>query len=305
MTRVPASLVTVFLAAMLGTGLLLPAQDTQEKVDKIFDRIEESRGTALWQGIRELEDLGRGSTDGVRKGLTRALDRYLDTRASGASLVMVDRTTGYTYRYRPTAEYVTASAVKVDILATLLLQNQRAHRTMTAAQRADADIMIRYSDNKAADRLFTYVGGAAGLNAANRRLKLGDTEAIDAKCLDLLCWSLTETTATESTKVAAADTGRAEARLARDGAMTLADTYGPLVAGPPATISADCTFVETIGMFSLPASANPLMLNIIASTPITVATEVMSWDRLWLSDWLIVSTSFVIRERTSPWVVVS
>ena len=47
-------------------------------------------------------------------------------------------------------------------------------------------------------------------------------------------------------------------------ATTLADTYGPLVAGPPATIAADCTFVETIGMFTLPASTNPLGLNIIA-----------------------------------------
>jgi hypothetical protein len=49
-----------------------------------------------------------------------------------------------------------------------------------------------------------------------------------------------------------------------NGAMTLADTYGPLVAGPPAAIAADCTFVETIGMFSLPATTNPLMLDILA-----------------------------------------
>ncbi|HZB32417.1 MAG TPA: hypothetical protein VE465_19825, partial [Streptosporangiaceae bacterium] len=63
-----------------------------------------------------------------RKGLTRAIDRYLAKRVSAASLVMMDRTTGFTYRYRPTKEYVTASVVKVDILAALLLRNQRAHR---------------------------------------------------------------------------------------------------------------------------------------------------------------------------------
>jgi beta-lactamase class A len=136
-----------------------------------------------------------------RKGLTRALDRYLKTRVSGASLVMVDRTTGFTYRYRPNAEYVTASVVKVDILAALLLQNQRARRKTTAAQRADAEIMIRYSDNKAADRLYTRVGGAAGVDAANRRLKLRRTRAVDGKCIDLLCWSLTRTTAADQIRL--------------------------------------------------------------------------------------------------------
>jgi C-terminal peptidase prc len=81
MTRVPALLAFVFVSVLLGSGLLLPAQDTQDKIDKIFDRIEESRGSALWQGIRELEDLGRGATDGIRKGLTRA-DAYVRIAAS-------------------------------------------------------------------------------------------------------------------------------------------------------------------------------------------------------------------------------
>jgi beta-lactamase class A len=136
-----------------------------------------------------------------RKGLSRALDRYLAKRVSDASLVMVDRTTGTTYRYRATSEYVTASVVKVDILATLLLQDQRAHRGLTAAQRADAEVMIRRSDNQAADRFYTRVGGAAGVDAANRRLKLRHTHAVDGRCIDLLCWSLTRTTADDQVRL--------------------------------------------------------------------------------------------------------
>ncbi|HZE97923.1 MAG TPA: S41 family peptidase [Planctomycetota bacterium] len=81
MTRVPAAIAFSFVAVLLGSGLLLPAQETQDRVDKIFDRIEESRGAGLWQGIRELEDLGRGATDGVRKGLTRA-DAYVRIAAA-------------------------------------------------------------------------------------------------------------------------------------------------------------------------------------------------------------------------------
>ncbi len=71
MSRPPASAVLVAVA-LLGSSFVLPAQDQQEKVDRIFDRIEESRGTGLWAGIRELEELGRGSVEQIRKGLTRA-----------------------------------------------------------------------------------------------------------------------------------------------------------------------------------------------------------------------------------------
>jgi len=81
MTRVPAALAFAFVSALIGTGLLLPAQESQDKIDKIFDRVEESKGAGLWQGIRELEDLGRGATEGVRKGLTRA-DAYVRIAAS-------------------------------------------------------------------------------------------------------------------------------------------------------------------------------------------------------------------------------
>jgi carboxyl-terminal processing protease len=72
MTRVRPLLAFALLSTLVGSGLLLPAQESQDRIDKIFDRIEESRGTALWPGIRDLEDLGRGAVEGVRKGLTRA-----------------------------------------------------------------------------------------------------------------------------------------------------------------------------------------------------------------------------------------
>src|SRR6185436_16595367 len=81
MSRVSAPAAVALVAALIGSGLALPAQDTQDKIDKIFDRIEESRGMQLWQGIRDLEDLGRGATDGVRKGLTRA-DAYVRIAAA-------------------------------------------------------------------------------------------------------------------------------------------------------------------------------------------------------------------------------
>src|ERR1051325_2648385 len=74
MTRLAAP-ATLIVVALIGAALL-PAQDFQDKVDKIFDRIEESKGADLWEGARQLEELGRSSNDAVRKGLTRS-DAYV------------------------------------------------------------------------------------------------------------------------------------------------------------------------------------------------------------------------------------
>jgi carboxyl-terminal processing protease len=64
-----AALATLALAlAAAGGG----AQDVQERVDRILDRVEESKGAGLWDGIRELDELGRGALEAARKSLTRA-----------------------------------------------------------------------------------------------------------------------------------------------------------------------------------------------------------------------------------------
>ncbi|MQY36466.1 hypothetical protein SRB17_44670 [Streptomyces sp. RB17] len=88
--------------------------------------------------------------------------------------------------------YDTASIVKVDILAALLLQAQDAGRGLTAAERGHAEPMIERSDNTAADALWRTIGHASGLTAANKRLGLTSTTAgPGAK------WGLTRTTASD------------------------------------------------------------------------------------------------------------
>ncbi|MGV9993506.1 serine hydrolase [Streptomyces sp. NPDC003374] len=100
--------------------------------------------------------------------------------------------------------YDTASIVKVDILATALLQAQDAHRPLTARERALADPMIRHSDNAAANTLWRQIGRAPGLEAANKRLGLTSTKGgPGAK------WGLTRTTASDQIRLLRAvfDTG--------------------------------------------------------------------------------------------------
>lgn len=107
-----------------------------------------------------------------------------------------------------TGAYDTASIVKVDILATLLLDAQDGGTPLTAKQRKLAAAMIRNSDNDATNALWKTIGGTAGLDAANKRLGLkathGDKDGH---------WGLTRTTAADQTVLLEAVLGDARSPL--------------------------------------------------------------------------------------------
>ncbi|MFF4057925.1 serine hydrolase [Streptomyces sp. NPDC001668] len=86
----------------------------------------------------------------------------------------------------------TASIVKVDILAVLLLRHQEAGTRLSAREKAYATTMIENSDNTAASALWDVIGRASGLDAANRKLGLTGTEGGDGAL-----WGLTQTTAAD------------------------------------------------------------------------------------------------------------
>ncbi|MGW4568490.1 serine hydrolase [Streptomyces sp. NPDC004561] len=92
--------------------------------------------------------------------------------------------------------YDTASIVKVDILATLLLQAQDSKRALTAEERGHAEPMIRRSDNDSADALWRAIGRAPGLAAANKRLGLTSTTPGAGGR-----WGLTRTTASDQIRL--------------------------------------------------------------------------------------------------------
>ncbi|WP_416969211.1 serine hydrolase [Streptomyces sp. 4F14] len=90
------------------------------------------------------------------------------------------------------AAFDTASVVKVDILAALLLQAQDAGRTLTAQEKAYAALMIENSDNDSATALWNTIGQAEGLDAANERFGMTSTEGGEGAL-----WGLTQTTAAD------------------------------------------------------------------------------------------------------------
>ncbi|MCX5371133.1 serine hydrolase [Streptomyces sp. NBC_00103] len=110
---------------------------------------------------------------------------------AAVSVAVLDLDSGDDATYGESA-FDTASIVKVDILATLLLQAQDADRRLTAAEKTYATAMIENSDNESASALWRIIGKAQGLDAANERFGLTDTAGGD----DML-WGLTQTTAAD------------------------------------------------------------------------------------------------------------
>ncbi|WP_449341884.1 serine hydrolase [Streptomyces aurantiogriseus] len=107
------------------------------------------------------------------------------------SVAVLDVGSGESATYG-SGSFDTASIVKVDILAALLLQAQDAGRQLTAQEKAYATAMIESSDNDSATALWNAIGQASGLDAANERFGLTDTEGGDGAL-----WGLTRTTAAD------------------------------------------------------------------------------------------------------------
>ncbi|MCQ4082682.1 class A beta-lactamase-related serine hydrolase [Streptomyces sp. RB6PN25] len=115
----------------------------------------------------------------------------MDTHGAVVSVAVLDTVTGDGGVYGRGA-YDTASIVKVDILAALLLQAQEAGRSPTDEERGYAAAMIGRGDDGATTALWNGIGGAPGLDAANQRLGLTGTRGGPGGM-----WGLTRTTAAD------------------------------------------------------------------------------------------------------------
>ena len=124
--------------------------------------------------------------------LTAALAPVLRSQTGYLAVGVTDLSSGATASYHPHQLFHTASIVKADILATLLLQLQRQHAGLSPAEQELATTMIEESDNDAASALWDTIGGAPGLAAANRALGLTRTEPGPGGL-----WGLTATTVTD------------------------------------------------------------------------------------------------------------
>jgi len=94
----------------------------------------------------------------------RSISRYLRSRSDDVTAALFDVRTGKTYLYRPGKPQITASMVKIDILATLLYLNQVKDEAMTTRDVKLSTSMIEDSDNKAAQKLWVQIGQLPALS---------------------------------------------------------------------------------------------------------------------------------------------
>ncbi|GAA4981006.1 beta-lactamase class A [Nonomuraea thailandensis] len=134
--------------------------------------------------------------------ISKRLDRFLAGRPGPVTAMVKELGTGRVYRYHAGERLITASTAKVQILMALLLRTP--WKKLPAAVRRDAEKMIRYSDNHAADRLWLRIGGAAGFGAAGRKFGLKHTQGVPGSCVDLYCWGITKTSVDDQVRLMAA-----------------------------------------------------------------------------------------------------
>lgn len=139
------------------------------------------------------EELAKAARAKQVTQLNAALKK-LDTASPEFSVAVLDKKSGQTYAYRGTTKYDTASIVKAQILACMLLHDQDADHAPTSGEMALAKPMIRLSDNNAATSLFQHVGASSGVTKCNKRLGLSQT-AVNSS------WGLTRTTANDQIRL--------------------------------------------------------------------------------------------------------
>ncbi|GIF17871.1 hypothetical protein Ate02nite_06010 [Paractinoplanes tereljensis] len=127
------------------------------------------------------------------KALDAALKKYAAT-VPEFSVAVLDKKTGEKYSFRGSEKYETASVVKVQVLACLLLTAQDKQRDVSATELALAKRMIRLSDNDATTSLFSRLGKAPAIQKCDKRLGLTQTTVNSA-------WGLTRTTVDDQVKL--------------------------------------------------------------------------------------------------------
>ncbi|MBQ1028837.1 serine hydrolase [Micromonospora sp. C97] len=132
------------------------------------------------------------AVDRVAEARTR-IEAYVDRFDGHLAVAALDRQ-GTAAVTAGTKRFETASIVKVNILAALLLRQRPPGKALGANTRRLAEDMIVSSDNDAAVALWQRIEGSRGLTAANRAFGLRETKPNSH-------WGLTTTTAADQLRL--------------------------------------------------------------------------------------------------------
>jgi Beta-lactamase enzyme family len=110
-----------------------------------------------------------------QEALAAALGPILAHHTGDFAVGVIDRTTGARAFYHSAELFHTASIVKVDVLAALLLRHQHTGTDLSSYEVELAEQMIEESNNDAANDLWGDDGASYGMSVANATLGLTHT----------------------------------------------------------------------------------------------------------------------------------
>ncbi|MEL4505365.1 FG-GAP-like repeat-containing protein [Luteococcus sp. H138] len=192
-TGLPCRAVTTNSAGHLkssGEPVLHVAVDT-ETVLASADRsiaAQRAKGSRV-QGAAQSDPAGYGNVTAFP--YQSQLANYLAGRSGnvGVAFRKAGTSTIYSY-YKGRKSNVTASIVKMQIMATVMYQAQQKGRGLTSWEKSQLVPMIRVSDNAAATNLYQHVGGRDAVQSVVNRMGLRETTLGPGGY-----WGLTVTTA--------------------------------------------------------------------------------------------------------------
>ncbi|MFD9796519.1 serine hydrolase [Streptomyces sp. NPDC059070] len=139
---------------------------------------------------------------GLAAKLTKDITAALKGRSSLTAVALYDRSTNTKCELRATDTFDSASVVKATVLATLLWDAGKQHRTLTANERALATKMITASDNDSTTALWKQLGTAKVSGFLKAAGMTQTTPGADGY------WGLTRITARDQAKLLALLTSR-------------------------------------------------------------------------------------------------
>ncbi|MFV8052844.1 hypothetical protein [Mycobacterium sp. 48b] len=111
---------------------------------------------------------------GLEDRAQQATDDAADAGAE-VTLLVLDRNTGQTVSNGNRTPIAIASVVKLFIADDLLLQEAKGHTVLSPEDRENLDVMLRSSDDSAAEVFWNRSGGSAIVNRVTARYGLGST----------------------------------------------------------------------------------------------------------------------------------
>ncbi|HEU5152304.1 MAG TPA: DUF4214 domain-containing protein [Iamia sp.] len=127
---------------------------------------------------------------------TAGFDAALRARWPGNrfTAAVYDRRTGCSYDYRPDLRITTASVLKAEIMAGILLRAQAQGRGLTQWEQANIGPMMARSADPEANALWSSLGGIAGMEGVDRAFGLTQTRQASP-------WGITSTSARDRTSL--------------------------------------------------------------------------------------------------------